>query len=474
MARKLYIELGRNGDCINIFPLLWRDRFHNEPANLLVAKEYLPLTQGCSYFQSVLYPGPHNQPARAETWAKQNRHTEKPVVCQVENNPHDGERLTSSYQKESWRLAGALDDFGRWPLVFDRRDSRREQALLAKHRHDKPMILFAGQSISSPFSDSAPLLASLRYQFSEYEVVDMSEVRAERLYDLLGLFDAAVLLVTVDTVHLHLARAARIPVVAIINNGWLGSVPPPSTIATFRYAEVSASAILAACDRILYPNVGRIFHAVDLFGNTERHQRARKTWVNLYNAGVIPVHVTDFDRDARQVQCARPLHYLKDVLGEALAKMAPDDVVIFGPDDVGLKAEVIPWARSHVGLYGAASMRRHTGHCGRELFGFTRRWLDEHWSEIPDFILAVDSWDLGLAALIRHHRGIASTLENLLIDLFPCECVERFAVHETHASSWFKPGYEQEPAAVHNRTSFRKWAEKYQPQIPYNRDSVIA
>lgn len=476
MARKLYIELGRAGDIVNILPLLWRDHGQRAPANLLVAKEYLLLTQGCSYFQAAVYPGRHNEPDKALIWAKQNRHSETPVVCQVENNPHDSHQMTDSYQKESWRLAGALDDFGRWPLIFDRRNATRERALTDRIRRDKPMILFAGESISSPFPDAAPMLASLRARFSEYDVVDLSTVRAEHLYDLLALYEAAVLMISVDTVHLHLSRACKTPVIAIINNGWLGSVPPPSTVKAIRYAGADTESVITVAAEVLYPAVPGVYHVTDLFGESDRHRRARETWNPIFNGtGVIPVHRrAPYPRFAKRVGSDQPLPYLKDILQPAFDMAEPDDVILLCNDDVGLNADIIPWARAHVGTYGAASMRRDCRHCGRDLFGFTKRWLQKHWEEIPDFILGVDSWDIGLAAIIRHHRGIASTLENMSYDFFPCETIDRLLLHEPHPSSWHVPGYDKDPATMHNRKAFRQWAKDFQPQMPFNQDSVIS
>lgn len=475
MPPKLYIELGRTGDIVNILPLMLREHSHDNIFRLMVAKEYWPLLQGCSYVKPVIYHGEHNQPGLAEAWAKIHKPGEDPVVCQVENNPHDTRRVTDSYQKESWRLAGALEEFGRWPLVFDQRKAARESELVGRYRREKPLILFGGESLSSPFGDRDRLLATLRSEFMDYDVIDLATIKLPHIFDLLGLYDAAALLVSVDTVHLHLCRASHIPVIALTNEGWLGSVPPPCTLTAFRYSEVLGHPlkVVAAARAALSCPPRQVFHCVDLFGATERHARARRVWQEGYQAGIIPVHVSRYQRNARQIGCDRPLPFLKDVLMTAMIPSRLDDVVLFGPDDVAFKPAIGAWATQHVGRFGAASMRRTDGHCGRDLFGFTKRWLDEHWDEIPDFILGVDSWDTALAVIIRHQCGIASTLDNLTKDFFPCETDDRLVLHEDHPSSWYVPGYEKEPAAAHNRRLFRQWAQKHQPRIPFNDDNVI-
>ena len=188
MPPKLYIELGRTGDIVNILPLMLREHSHDNIFRLMVAKEYWPLLQGCSYVKPVIYHGEHNQPGLAEAWAKIHKPGEDPVVCQVENNPHDTRRVTDSYQKESWRLAGALEEFGRWPLVFDQRKAARESELVGRYRREKPLILFGGESLSSPFGDRDRLLATLRSEFMDYDVIDLATIKLPHIFDLLGLY----------------------------------------------------------------------------------------------------------------------------------------------------------------------------------------------------------------------------------------------------------------------------------------------
>ena len=68
--------------------------------------------------------------------------------------------------------------------------------------------------------------------------VDLDNVKAERIYDLVGLMDAAVGMVTVDTSTLHLAAASCRPYVALTVGGWNTSVPKGNCALRMDYGEV--------------------------------------------------------------------------------------------------------------------------------------------------------------------------------------------------------------------------------------------
>jgi hypothetical protein len=56
----------------------------------------------------------------------------------------------------------------------------------------------------------------LRREFGKtHQIVNLDRVKAHRVYDMLGLYDHAAALVSIDTVHLHLSRASNVPVFAL-------------------------------------------------------------------------------------------------------------------------------------------------------------------------------------------------------------------------------------------------------------------
>jgi len=132
------------------------------------------------------------------------------------------------------------------PLVFDKRNRQREHDLCGALEDGRPMILVGLKGKSSPFKDAAALFDLIWHEFSDqYNVVDLSEVKAERIYDLLGLYDNAAALVSIDTVHLHLSRASQVPVFALARDDperWHGT-PQFERFAWYcRYGQVMEQA----------------------------------------------------------------------------------------------------------------------------------------------------------------------------------------------------------------------------------------
>lgn len=143
-----------------------------------------------------------------------------------------------SYQASQWRYAGfSMEQMMKLPLVFDRRNPDREQALRLRHfRSPKPKLLVnLSQSGTSPFKHSFRAFSLLHS--ARCDIVNLANIRAERIYDLLGLYDYAAGLVTTDTATLHLAAASSLPYIALLNNGGAGSVPKGNCILSLRYSE---------------------------------------------------------------------------------------------------------------------------------------------------------------------------------------------------------------------------------------------
>lgn len=144
-----------------------------------------------------------------------------------------------SFQASQWRYAGfTMRQMMEWPLVFDRRNPAREQELWLHHfRTNRPKILHNLCSTgTSPFRYSEQVLPLL-YR-TGCELIDLSRIRATRIYDLLGMYERAALLVTSDTATLHLAAASQVPYIAFINDGGAGSIPKANCVSTIRYSQV--------------------------------------------------------------------------------------------------------------------------------------------------------------------------------------------------------------------------------------------
>lgn len=200
-----------------------------KPVSMVVSKPYAPLLQGLSYVRPITWDGNWTDLAGALAFAK----TKARVCCtQVYGDGFPIQHRHRSWQYDQWDRAGALQKWGRLPLPIN-----HGMALL---HFNKPTILFADHSDSSPFFHKDELFSLLRDAFPNHNVVRMSEFRTKRVIDLLQVYDAATLLVTLDTMHLHLSLASRVPVIALATDRpsrWSGSAWHPRFLAHIRYAD---------------------------------------------------------------------------------------------------------------------------------------------------------------------------------------------------------------------------------------------
>lgn len=147
-----------------------------------------------------------------------------------------------SFQASQWRYSGfTMQQMKEWPLVFDQRDPDREEDLRRQvFQTDKPKLLYNVSAYgTSPFRHGNMVMTMA--QGMGWEMIDLSRIRATRIYDLLGLYDWADLLVTSDTATLHLAAASPVPYIAFINDGGAGSIPKGNCIRAIRYKDFRSS-----------------------------------------------------------------------------------------------------------------------------------------------------------------------------------------------------------------------------------------
>lgn len=429
----VFVMLGRFGDIMNILPMLKAQADAGPRPTLVVAQEFASILDGVSYCDRIVWEGGYDRLPDALRWLRRDKGIAMPVVCQVHTNPRDRARLTPSYQTECWRLAGRLDGFAtRGPLVFDRRDVNREAVLAAKvyggidhilSGKKKPVILVGLKSHSSPLTNAGEIFeAMLRVFSATHEIFDLAKVEAHYVFDLINVFESAACLLCSDTMFLHLSRASKVPLVALINNGWRGSICEDAH-ATIRYDAATPEAVVEAVRRVVgkpatsdwfrtVPEVpktdefnqvleeilspqkadsciikiepgspapenlralefiirsasgqtqARIFHAYDPCGTEPRHMKAQASWNALYEAeGIIGRPFPRGGRDAKlTVKDPRPLPYLKDIIEAGIPDGALDtDIVLWGNSDLGFAPGIGAVLRQHIGEHKCASMRR--------------------------------------------------------------------------------------------------------------------
>jgi predicted GH43/DUF377 family glycosyl hydrolase len=230
---KAFVQLKKVGDILSILPILYAQAPFNEKVPLIVSKECASLLDGVSYVEPIVYAGSSEDLRGAIAFAKKSYSH----VINLQMHGIEPVRTTPSFQLDQYARVGMVDKFHDLPLVIDQRNPDRESELVHSLIGDQPVILFADHSQSSPFLPKEELAKLLRKNFPGHKVIRLSEVRCSRFFDMLGLYDAAKCLVTVETSHLHLSKASAVPVFALAAGGWRGSAYSPRFKFFMRYAE---------------------------------------------------------------------------------------------------------------------------------------------------------------------------------------------------------------------------------------------
>lgn len=228
---KAYIQLSKFGDVISILPILYHEfQTTGEKPVLVISREYASILEGVSYVEQCVWKGDSTDLAGAILFAK--KRFSNVVVLQTHARNMQIQQRTPGFQFDQWQRAGCVEHFYEWPLCFDKRDITLETVSLSP----LPYILFGDHSQSSPFLHKEELAALLKAEFPNHQIFRLSEIRVDRFFDLLGLFDRAAALVTVETAHVHLSKASPVPTFVLAADGWRGSAWHPKFKLHMRYA----------------------------------------------------------------------------------------------------------------------------------------------------------------------------------------------------------------------------------------------
>lgn len=512
------VILGRNGDIINTLPFLKAINDAYEKPHVIIAREFESLFDGVSYATPVVMAEKEEHLGDALLRAK--REYQIVIRAQIWGKGHTQKRECESYNVESFREMGLLNDLYNKNLypIFDRRDLNRESALLATIPTSKPIILVnlvSGQSSPCPACET--LMPMIVEEFGdEFDIVDLSKIRAERLYDLIGLMEKSRCLVSIDTSFLHLAGATQIPVVALTNpKPWAGTVVRLNCTSHIPYdvAVVETERVWRAiCEAISRPMqqiqnpvitkpIGKIFHCCERHEETdektlERKKSAWQSWDTLYQRNeMFPAHLWSFPRTADKVLGdKRPLPFLKDVLENAMRQADDNDVIVWTNDDNWLHPQLAEYLRFHTAVYGVCTSFRSefahklpsadlsperfdagaSKHMGRDLFAASMDWLTYFFDRIPDFVLGCSDFDLMLACMVRLSLGIKTTNANIFDPIFPAEIPRGYIAHLQHQSHWSRPDYQNSsPAQQHNRRLFAEWGKKNLPDLKFTAQNTL-
>lgn len=453
-AQTCIVQLGRYGDLVNILPCA-RDIALKEGGKcaVMVSAEFASVLEGCSYVDPIVVSTHFTDSQPAIEQAK--RMFPRVLVAKVSEKAVGVTTQCESFNQESWRQIGMLNDWFRLPLVFDKRDRAREERLIEQVSHcGKPMILVNFSGKSAPFEMGDAIKRVLP---SSRNVVDLGSIRAHRIYDLLGLMDNAEFMVTCDTSTLHLAAASGVPVVNLIGDKpipWHGSKPRNNDIMSIRYSKAGEYFVGCKSFDVTHswrPRTWHVWSDYVMTGDTlRRHKLAKLTW---QNTGWIPFPVTENKRVMNDPM--RSVPFIKDLINAAVYCAGPRDIIVLTNADSCINTAAPACVAKAVEERGCCySFRRDfpylarplapdevmAGHqyAGCDLFAFSVKWWNQHQNEYPDMVLAAEVWDWTMRRIMNRCGGVE---------------FNHLVYHEKHPTIWEDEAHRYSlPSQKHNRT----------------------
>lgn len=388
------VSLRRAGDIIALLPLLKKVAEQDKHVRLVVHEDYKLLLDGTSYVDPIIWNGGMEDPEAA---AKKHN----AINAQVYGNGKFFGGTNENFASAAWTMLGQC--WNRYyPLVFDQRNLQRESKLAEGFiNSEKPVILMNLKGISSPFSHADLLHLKLQAQFGQVaQIVNLGDLRAERLYDVLGLMDRASVLISVDTYTLHLNRGHKIPTVALVNPKPIAASPDAGNVILRVPYEDVPKAMDKIMDKVklaLLPNLRNtdivLIHSEYKSTNpavVELENRAKATWERL---GATVLHY----QGGRATQDKYAMPYIHDMVQKAIEAGMEEIIAITNNDiqfDPRLRQTVIESCQNY-GCYWSHRKDPLTGQAdgGVDFVAFTRKWWHLHKDLFPDFILGCIWWD---------------------------------------------------------------------------------
>lgn len=479
--QRIYVQLGRYGDICNILPLAYQDAQRGERSAVMAAKEFADIMDGVGYADCIVFDGSMGELDKAATQAEAVSHNVKVVQLVgpremikqivITRNGAEYKTISESFLKDQWILAGRGADWKlQLPLVFDRRNAERESELIKAHiRPRKKSILIADTGTSSPFEHRQLLREVITLKFGrQFHIVDLTTFKAERIFDLLGLFEhpSTHCLIATDSAPLHLAYAcSRLPVVALVNDKpsmWHGSCWRPNHIAHVRYGDFplrvldvfSAIQSIGKPGSFLPPTEGRkIIHTWSQYEwDRDGDKAAHKGWSRVYQSGpwvACAVEVGALGRDsATRWKDGKRFPFLKDVIRLATLRANDDDVICLTRSSTELRPALTAEILEKAPCFAHRATQTELGwtyNPAVDLFAFTKKWWRDHQNECPDMVMGRDYyWHRVLKEVIALHGGA---------ELSPV-----YSQHETRSTTGGSGGSQR---VIHNETAALKFLKAH-------------
>lgn len=209
------IQLCRHGDIVSLLPIAKHLRDEGHEVTIVTASEFSPILGAVSYV-GVIRHDTHHRDIVGATHAAKKAGIINIIKCQG-GGQQDAD--VENFQCAQWARAGFLKNFHDFPLVFDNRDKAQEARALSDYIHadeKRPLILTNFKSVSSPYYQVTAQRKWAKETFGkDYFVLDISDICFRNVAHILGFIERAEVLITVDTLTLHLAYATGTPTIAL-------------------------------------------------------------------------------------------------------------------------------------------------------------------------------------------------------------------------------------------------------------------
>jgi len=194
----------------------------------------------------------------------------------------------------------------------------------------------------------------------------------------------------------------------------------------------------------------------------KRMELARKNW-EKFKWTTIPFYLNKNKRSSKLLgDTRRCLPFLKDIIGEAIAKINNDNYILVytnsdllftieAEDKIREKIENIGFCfNRRVDLAEVTTIKKSTEliKCKSiaevDMFGFKIAWWKKYLNHIPDFVIGCEAWDHVISSIMR------------LLN-YKSEIEEKITYHKKHRSFWRKTDNQSNKAQQYNLRLARKW-----------------
>jgi hypothetical protein len=504
--RVCIVQLARHGDVVNTLPIARELASQGYAVDFVVHRAFAPILEAVSYVNPIVVDGVDNEPEPHAQAALDSGNYSLVLSTQVNGNPRTPAIACESFVVQSWARAGRewVDRFHELPLVFDRRDAAGESDAVEEHvpaADGRPLLAYCLEGYSSPFGDRAAFEEWLVNKHrGRYRLLNLADAkRLPKVHHLIGLIEAADVLVTVDSLPLHLAYVTGTPTIALSRGiPHYNSEPRSHWVGRFMYPDANGPAARQAIYDLLRRSPvelqelrgtlcrppratlrNRIVQAVDWYVSPKasderrRNLAARRTWERLRDGDEHFQGKADWEvafhelqpgqRSSRDLGDDRRLPYIRDIIDHAAARAADDDVLAFTnadtlvlPDAPGAIREKLTdgdccYSRridvsSGEHPYTREQLGRYPRHVGADLFAFRAGWWRSHLDEFPDLLLACEGWDWVARRIMERHNPAA-------------EIDPPVVYHERHSPVWaYSKNIHANAGQRWNRAQCEAWA----------------